>query len=82
MSSRPRRGRPLALRQMLFFLPETPRHGNRPDRRSQRRLLAGVLVYVGLWAAAALKFGLPGLYLPALAKVPVMMLIVARLAWG
>jgi len=41
-----------------------------------------VIAFVSLWAMSALTFGLPGLYLPAVALVPVMfcMLIAITLA--
>lgn len=34
-----------------------------------------LVILVSLWATSALTFGLPGLYLPALAKVPVMFVL-------
>ncbi|MCZ7675876.1 MAG: hypothetical protein M5U35_08395 [Roseovarius sp.] len=60
----------------------TAPHGNAPDTqaRTEARLLpdrqeAGILVavlgFLVLWAAAVAIWGLPGLYLPALALVPV-----------
>jgi hypothetical protein len=38
--------------------------------------------FVSLWAAAALTFGLPGLYLPALALVPIIWICLIFIAWG
>lgn len=40
------------------------------------------IAFVSLWASAVLLFGLPGLYLPALALVPVMMVTLVFIAWG
>ncbi len=37
---------------------------------------------VSLWLSAALTFGLPGLYLPALALVPVMFVVLVLITWS
>ena len=42
----------------------------------------GILTFLALWGAAVLSFGLPGLYLPALAMVPVMIGLIVVYAWG
>lgn len=41
-----------------------------------------LVAFVSAWMSAALVFGLPGLYLPALALVPVMFLLLVVYAWG
>jgi len=41
-----------------------------------------LIAFVSLWMSSALVFGLPGLYLPALALVPVMFLLIVIYAWG
>ncbi len=41
-----------------------------------------LIAFVSLWLSAALVFGLPGLYLPALALVPVMFVLLVVYAWG
>ena len=38
--------------------------------------------FVSLWLSAALTFGLPGLYLPALALVPVMFTVLIFITWS
>ena len=38
--------------------------------------------FVSLWLSAALTFGLPGLYLPALALVPVMFTVLILITWS
>lgn len=38
--------------------------------------------FVSLWMSSALVFGLPGLYLPALALVPVMFVVLLFITWG
>ena len=41
-----------------------------------------LLGFVSLWLSSALVFGLPGLYLPALALVPVMFVVLLLITWG
>jgi hypothetical protein len=38
--------------------------------------------FVSLWLSSALVFGLPGLYLPALAMVPIIFLILIFITWA
>ena len=38
--------------------------------------------FVSLWLSSALTFGLPGLYLPALALVPVMFVVLILITWS
>ena len=41
-----------------------------------------LIMFVSLWGSAALTFGLPGLYLPALALVPVMFIMLIWISWS
>jgi hypothetical protein len=41
-----------------------------------------IIGFVSLWLSSALVFGLPGLYLPALALVPVMFVVLLFITWG
>jgi len=41
-----------------------------------------IVALVSMWGCSALLFGLPGLYLPALAMVPVMFLILVLISRG
>ncbi len=41
-----------------------------------------VAAIVGMWGCSIMLFGLPGLYLPALAMVPVMFLILLLISRG
>lgn len=41
-----------------------------------------IIGFVSLWLSATLTFGLPGLYLPALALVPVMFIILICITWA
>lgn len=52
------------------------------ESRTVRLLYLGVFVLVALWGGSVALFGLPGLFLPALAMVPVMVLILVRLTRG
>ncbi|MBE1282870.1 MAG: hypothetical protein GJ676_06130 [Rhodobacteraceae bacterium] len=52
------------------------------ETRRTALILAAVAVYLGLWATAVVQFGVPGLYLPALAKVPVMWGLLIWIARG
>lgn len=38
--------------------------------------------FVSLWMCSALTFGLPGLYLPALALVPVIFIVLLLITWA
>jgi hypothetical protein len=42
----------------------------------------GVALLVSAWVGSIVTFGLPGLFLPPLMMVPVVVLILIRLAWG
>jgi hypothetical protein len=41
-----------------------------------------LVAFVSLWMCAVLTFGLPGLYLPALALVPVILATLILITWG
>ncbi|MCE8006822.1 hypothetical protein [Aestuariivita sp.] len=41
-----------------------------------------LVAFVSLWMSAVLVFGLPGLYLPALALVPIMFVLLVLYSWG
>ncbi|MGA9251433.1 MAG: hypothetical protein WBV78_12815 [Roseobacter sp.] len=41
-----------------------------------------IIAFVSLWLSSALVFGLPGLYLPALAMVPVVFVILLFITWS
>ena len=56
-----------------------------PDRIADRvagRILLVVLVLLGLWATAVVKFGVPGLYIPALGLVPVISTVIVAITMG
>lgn len=40
-----------------------------------------VIGYFSLWMSAAITFGLPGIYLPALGLVPIMFVILICITW-
>ena len=41
-----------------------------------------LVMFFSLWGIAILTFGLPGLYLPALALVPVMFVVLVLITWS
>lgn len=41
-----------------------------------------IIAFVSLWLSSALVFGLPGLYLPALALVPVIFVTLVVITWS
>lgn len=41
-----------------------------------------LIAFVSLWMSAALTFGLPGLYLPALAMVPIIFIVLLLITKG
>lgn len=57
-------------------------HGsNQPDNRTAAWLIVAVVVFLALWATSVALFGVPGLYIPALALVPViwaLLILVSR----
>lgn len=44
--------------------------------------LLTVAVLVAAWVTAVVIWGLPGLFVPAVAMVPVMFALLVRMAWG
>lgn len=41
-----------------------------------------LIAFVSLWLSSALVFGLPGLYLPALALVPIIFVVLLFITWS
>lgn len=41
-----------------------------------------IIGFISLWMSAALTFGLPGLYIPAVALVPVIFVILICITWA
>jgi hypothetical protein len=41
-----------------------------------------IIGFVSLWLCSALTFGLPGLYLPAVAMVPVIFVLLLFITWS
>lgn len=58
-------------------------HGsNRPDNTVAIWLIAAVVVFLALWATSVALFGIPGLYIPALALVPVIWTVLIIISRG
>lgn len=41
-----------------------------------------LIMFVSLWLSSGLVFGLPGLYLPALAMVPIVFVLLIWITWA
>ncbi|TDE40094.1 hypothetical protein [Antarcticimicrobium sediminis] len=58
-------------------------HGsNQPDNKAAIWLLVSVVIFLALWAASVALFGVPGLYIPALALVPVVWIVLILVSRG
>ncbi|MEQ8898790.1 MAG: hypothetical protein RID23_17035 [Roseovarius sp.] len=57
-------------------------YGEENEARTVALVLLGLLLVLAAWAAAVVVWGLPGLYIPAVALVPVCMLIIVRITLG
>lgn len=55
---------------------------SQPEQTNLLPVFAVLFLLIAGWATSVAVWGLPGLFIPALCAVPVMMLIVIRLAWG
>ncbi len=58
---------------------------SRPERSEAAEVAMTILtvaVLVAAWATAVVIWGLPGLYIPAVAMVPVMFAALIYIAWG
>lgn len=66
----------------ISLAPATAAHAPVSETKRTALILAAVAVYVGLWATAVVQYGVPGLYLPALAKVPVMWVVLILISRG
>ena len=41
-----------------------------------------LILFISLWMCSALTFGLPGLYIPAVAMVPLIFVVLVLITWG
>ena len=55
---------------------------SRSGRKRTLRILLGVLAFIAAWGASAVIWGVPGLYLPALALVPVVWVVLILISRG
>ena len=46
------------------------------------KMFLAIAVYLALWAASVVTWGLPGLYLPAVAQVPVIFILLMMITRG
>ena len=58
-------------------------HGsNQPSNKTAILLLVAVAIFLALWATSVVLFGVPGLYIPALALVPVVWTVLIIISRG
>ena len=60
--------------------PEVDDNGD--DTALVKKILLALVVILAAWGAAIFKWGVPGLYIPALASVPLIYLILIIVARG
>lgn len=63
-------------------LPHTQSRPERSEATEVAMTILTVAVLVAAWATAVVIWGLPGLYIPAVAMVPVMFAALIYIAWG
>lgn len=68
------------VRRILFAVPILGRMAREIAEGDDENILYAVLAFVSLWGCAILIFGLPGLYIPALALVPVIWIVLIAMA--
>ena len=54
----------------------------KPARNPEKTAFAGVFLFVALWALSIFTFGLPGLYIPAVAMVPIIWTVLITITMG
>lgn len=74
---------PLPTWQRLFFaIPILGWIARDVTQGGAENLWYAIVLFVSLWGISALTFGLPGLFLPALAMVPVIFAVLLLITWG
>ena len=58
------------------------RAGDKRARSPESIAFAGVFAFIALWALSVITFGMPGLYIPALAMVPVIWAVLITITIG
>lgn len=52
-----------------------------PEKSDANKLLTMIGIFAMLWAASVATFGVVGLYLPAVAMVPVIFVVLIMITW-
>ena len=73
--------RPLWLR-LFYMIPVFGWIARDTAEKGEENLYYGLALILSLWGIAILTFGVPGLYIPELAMVPVMVATLVAIAWG
>jgi len=50
--------------------------------KGEENLYYGIALVLSLWGISILTFGIPGLFIPALAMVPLIFALLIVIAWG
>jgi len=79
----------IALQQAMAVTPPEPPSMAAQDEPAatsgfwtELRVHLAIALLIAGWAGSVALFGLPGLFLPALAAVPVIFIIIVGLTWG
>lgn len=59
-----------------------PHHDDLPSTKTTVWIFVAVALFAALWATSIVLFGVPGLYIPALALVPVVGLLIVLVSLG
>lgn len=68
--------------RILFAIPLFGRISKEVAYGDEENFFYALIILISLWGCSILLFGLPGLYLPAVAMVPVMFAILIAISRG
>ncbi|MEP2715614.1 hypothetical protein [Pseudophaeobacter sp.] len=68
--------------RILFAIPLLGRISKEVAYGDEENFIYALVILVCLWGCSILLFGLPGLYLPAVALVPVMFILLIAISRG
>ena len=74
--------RPSLLQRLFFAIPVIGWVARDVMFGDKNNIWFALFMFVSLWAISALTFGLPGLYLPAVALVPILFTVLIVITWA
>ena len=74
--------RPSLLQRLFFAIPVIGWVARDLMFGDKNNIWFALIMFVSLWAISALTFGLPGLYIPAVALVPIMFTVLILITWS